>query len=296
MAQDPYITLGVSRSATDKEIRSAYRKLAKELHPDRNPDDAAAEERFKQVSAAFNILGDEEKRARFDRGEIDASGQERPAYSRQYAGHEHPFGGGDPGGFGDIFGDLFGARGGPRPDFQRRGQDTRYRLDVTFLEAALGAKKRIILPEGGTLDLNVPAGVVDGQVLRLKGKGGAGIGRGGPGDALIEITLLDHEYFEREDNDILLDLPISLDEAILGGKVEVPTISGRVSLNIPEGASGGQVLRLRGKGIVNERLGKKGDQRVRLRIVMPPQSDAELTEFIEAWREKNAYDPRKDAF
>lgn len=291
MADDPYAALGLTQSASDADIRSAYRKLAKELHPDLNPDDEKAEERFKKVSSAFNLLGDPEKRKRFDRGEIDAAGQERAdSYYRNYSGGQSFRNGGfDPkGGFADIFSDIF-SNGG----FAEKGQDLRYKLDIEFLEAAKGTKKRIVMPEGGTLDLSVPAGVFDGQILRLKGKGAEGVGGGQAGDALIEIAVRSHKLFDRDGDDIIVELPITIDEAILGGRVQVPTISGRVTLTIPPGSNSGQVLRLREQGIHNARTGNKGDQHVRLKIVLPDNVDLGLKEFFELWRKENQYDPRE---
>ncbi len=289
MSEDPYKVLGLQKSATDDEIRRAYRKMAKELHPDLNPGDAAAEEKFKKVSAAFRILGDPENRKKFDRGEIDASGQERPEaqFYREFAGGRA----GDGGSFSDIFGDLFGnAR---HPGFDGKGEDLRYTLDVEFLEAACGAKKRIKLPDGGTLDMNVPAGVTDGQVLRLKGKGEAGIGGGLRGDALIEISIREHDYFKREGDNILIDLPITVYEAVLGGKVEVPTLTGRVTLTIPKNSSSGKLLRLRGKGVENKRTGTSGDQLVSLKIVLPDDTDPLLEKMMENWADSYKYDPRR---
>jgi DnaJ-class molecular chaperone len=289
MDQELYRTLGVGRSATHDEIRGAYRRLAKEYHPDRNPGNTAAEEKFKRISAAFDILGDPDKRKKYDNGEIDASGRETGGF----------YGGGGAGryktsdnfgDFGDIFGDVFGrSQGG---GFNMRGMDYRYHLEIDFLEAVNGVKKRVLLPEGETLDINVPSGVVQGQVLRLKGKGGPGVGRGQPGDALIELKIRTHGFFEREGDDIILDLPITIDEAVLGGKVEAPTIDGRVALTIPKGASSGQLLRLRGKGVRNTQSGNTGDQLVKLRIVLPSPPDAQLAEFMEKWRAAHAYDPR----
>jgi len=174
--------------------------------------------------------------------------------------------------------------------------DCRYHLEIDFLEAALGAKKRISLPEGDTLDLNVPAGVTDGQVLRLRGKGGPGVGRGEPGDALIELTIRAHPIFERDGDDIIVEVPLSVDEAVLGAKVQVPTIHGKVALNIPKGTSGGQTFRLRGKGIENARTKKTGDQHVRTKLVLPSQPDPELEKAMQQWREAHdgtsGFDPR----
>jgi DnaJ-class molecular chaperone len=298
MDQDLYKILNVKRTASHDEIRSAYRKLAKEYHPDRNPGNAAAEEKFKQVSAAFNVLGDPDKRRRYDAGEIDASGRETGSFYGNGGGYGGYAGTDNYGDLGDIFGEFFGrgtAGTGGRTEhrgFNMRGMDYRYHLEIEFLEAANGMKKRVLLPEGETLDINVPAGVTQGQVLRLKGKGGPGVGRGAPGDALIELKIKDHAVFEREGDNILLSLPITLYEAVLGAKVEVPTITGRVTLTVPKGASSGQTLRLRGKGVHNAQTGNRGDQLVRLSIVLPQRVDPELTDFMEEWAGKHPYDPR----
>jgi len=302
MADDPYSVLGVAKTASIGDIAKAYRKLAKKLHPDLNPGDKAAEERFKKVTAAYDIVGDEKKRARYDSGEIDASGQERPQqhYYREYAGGEDAAryrsaaGFEDIGGFSDLFGDLFGqrgagARGGAR--FSMRGQDAQYRLEADFLDAVKGTKTRITLPDGETLDVTIPAGVSDGQVLRLKGKGQPGFGEGEPGDALVEITVRPHPVFKREGDDIIVEVPITFDEAVLGGKVEVPTIGGRVFATIPIGSNTGQTLRLKGRGIKSK--AGTGDQLVRLNVVMPERIDDELKNFAEAWRKSHSYDPRR---
>ncbi len=290
MADDPYAILGVSRSATDEDIRRAFRKLAKELHPDVN---RGTDERFKKVSSAYEILGDPEKRRAFDRGEIDARGEPRRDGFRHYArGARAGAGAGfEEFGFSDIFSDVFGGRAGPRPGFSVKGHDVRYTLDVDFLEAVKGATKRVTLPGGGTLDLNVPAGVGDGQVLRLKGKGARGLGAGEPGDALVEIRVRAHAQFKRADDDILLEIPITVDEAVLGAKVEVPTVSGRVQLTIPKGTSSGRVFRLKGKGIKSANRPAPGDQLVTVRIVLPDVIDDSLAYFFSEWRQKNRYDP-----
>lgn len=298
MAEDPYTVLGVARSASADDIVKAYRKLAKKYHPDLNPGDKTAEEKFKQVNAANDILGDPDKRGRFDRGEIDASGQERPQqrYYREYAGGEDgaryrsSAGFEDLGAFSDLFGDIFERRGGGAR-FTMRGQDAQYRLEIDFLEAVNGAKKRITLPDGGTLDVSLPAGVADGQVLRLKGKGMPGMGEGAPGDALVEVMIRPHSVFKREGDDIVVEVPISFDEAVLGGKVEVPTITGRVFATVPPGANSGQILRLKGRGVKTKR--GHGDQLVKLEVVMPERVDPELKAFAEEWREKHRYDPRR---
>jgi DnaJ-class molecular chaperone len=304
MSDDPYEALGVARTATAAEIRKAYKKIAKESHPDLNPGDPKAAERFKAASVAHDLLKDAEKRGRFDRGEIDASGQERPErrFYREYAeGPEATYhtsrGFEDFGDYSDVFADLFGRRGGGggggrgREGMQMRGQDAHYTLEVGFLEAAGGATRRITLPNGDVLDVRIPEGLADGQTIRLRGKGSPGLGGGPAGDALVTVGVAAHPFFRREGDDILVELPISLDEAVLGGKVEVPTVGGRVALTVPKGASSGRVLRLRGKGV--RRGGKHGDQLVTLRIVAPPTIDGELEEFMKGWRERHAYDPRK---
>lgn len=305
MAQNPYEILGVASDATHDEIRKAYRKLAKTNHPDLNPGDAAAADRFAEIASAYDILGDTEKRGRFDRGEIDASGNERPApgYYRDYAeapeGHPYASSAGyeDMGDMSDFFSDIFGARGRGGPagggaNVRMRGQDVRYHLEVDFLEAVTGATKRVTMPDGKALDIAIPEGLTDGQTLRLKGQGGPGYGGGPAGDAYVEISVRPHPRFTREGDDIVLVLPITIDEAALGGKVEVPTTTGRVTLSVPKGASGGRTLRLRGKG-VKKRGGGHGDQLVRLQIRLPDTIDDELAEFMEKWRAGHAYDPRK---
>lgn len=303
MADDPYSVLGVARGASDDDIRKAYLKLVKELHPDVNPS-RTAEERFKKVTAAHEILGDAEKRRQFDRGEIDAGGEPR-RYSRAAGAGARGGAGGDYGefGFSDVFSDIFGGfRGaggaaGARPGagggtYAPRGRDVRYTLDVDFLEAVKGARKRVTLPEGGTLDLSVPEGVSDGQVLRLKGKGSQPTrGPGEAGDALVEIRVKAHAQFKRQGLDVHLDLPITIDEAVLGAKVEVPTVDGRVQLSIPKGTSSGRVFRLKGKGVRNAATNTTGDQLVSVRIVLPETIDDELGYMISEWRQRHKYDP-----
>lgn len=300
MDQDLYAILGVKRSATNDEIRRAYRKLAKDLHPDQNKNDPKSEEKFKRVSAAFAVLGSPEKRKRYDAGEIDAMGNERanPFYRDYAAGRSGGsdagggFGGFNSGGdFSDLFGDLFGRRG-PSGAFTMRGMDYRYNLEISFLEAVNGVKKRVQFPDNETLDISVPAGVESGQTLRLRHKGGPGAGRGEPGDALIELKVQPHPIFSREGDDITLELPIAIQEAVLGARVEAPTIGGRVTLSIPKGASSGQILRLRGKGVKNSRTGAHGDQLVTLKIVLPAIIDHDLERFMQDWAKKQPYDPR----
>lgn len=304
MSDDPYAALGVAKTASDDEIKRAYKRVARESHPDLNPGDPKAEAKFKAASAAYDLLKDADKRARFDRGEIDASGQERPdrRFYRDYAeGPETTYRnarGYEDIDLSDVFSDLFGARarraGGAGPGgegFAMRGQDLHFTLEIGFLDAVYGATKRIVLPGGGPLEVRIPAGVSDGQTLRLRGKGAPGIGAGEPGDALVTIGVGTHPVFRREGDDIEIDLPITLDEAVLGGKVATPTIDGAVNLTIPKGATTGQTLRLRGRGV--KRGDKRGDQRVTLRIVAPPEIDPELEAFFRTWRERHGYDPRK---
>lgn len=303
MADDPYTILGLDRSASQDTVRKAYLKLVKALHPDVNPS-PEAEARFKTISAAYDLLGDPDKRAQFDRGEIGADGEPlRPHWARQAGGAGRgagpgfdPFATGGAGNFGDFFSEAFGGgRSGPGgfsdfASYQRRGRDLRYSLEVSFTEAALGTKKRVTLPEGGVLDLSVPAGVETGQVLRLKGKGAPGFGSGPSGDALVEIRVGRHPKFKRKKDDILTDVPITLDEAVLGAKIEVPTLTGRVNLQIPAGTSSGRTLRLRGKGIKRPGASTSGDQLVTVRIVMPEAVDDDLRAFFEGWRSKHLYD------
>ncbi len=289
MAEDPYKVLGVPRGASEDEIRRAYRKLAKENHPDLNPDKTAqAEEALKIINGAFAIIGDAEKKRQFDNGLIDADGEPRRAYSRAGAGAGRPSGpGGEDFGFSDIFTDLFGrGRPGPQPV---RGQDVRYSLEVDFLEAAVGSRKRVTLPEGGVLDLVVPEGVSDAQTLRLKGKGLAGQRGGENGDALVEIKVRAHPEFRRDGDDILYNLPITIDEAVLGARIEVPTIAGRVQLTLPKSTSSGRAFRIKGKGVNNANTGSQGDQIVTVQIVLPERPDESLAYFLSEWRKKSAY-------
>jgi DnaJ-class molecular chaperone len=299
MADDPYTTLGVARDASADDIRSAYRKLAKQHHPDLNPGNKASEERFKSISAANELLSDPEKRGKFDRGEIDASGQERPE-QRSYRSYADGAQGDRYGRAGpqqepwqaedldDIFGDLFGARqaGGTAP---RRGRDAHYTLTIGFLDAVNGAAKRLTLPDGKTLDVKVPVGVEEAQTLRLRGQGGAGRNGGPAGDALIEIHIEDHSFFRRVGQDIRLDLPVTVTEAVLGGPVMVPTPGGRLKVTIPAHSDSGRELRLRGRGVPAHGGQAAGDQYVTLRVVIGP-TDEKLETFLRDW--KQDFDPR----
>jgi len=289
-----YKTLGVSKSATQSDIKKAFRKLMKALHPDLNPGDAAKEAKFKKVSAANDILSDENKRALYDRGEIDENGADVA---------QNPFGGGfrgQPrgaqgqgyGDMGDMFSQMFSGGGQQRGGFQQafKGQDQRYNMLVSFTEAALGGKKQIHLADGSPISVTIPKGIETGKIIRLKGKGHAGQNGGPAGDAMIEVKVSAHPVFSRDGQDIEVNLPITLYEAALGGKVEVPTLHGAVGLKIPAGASSGKVLRLKGRGI--EMARKKGDQLVRLQIQLPEKVDDKLEAFMKEMQANAPYDPR----
>lgn len=307
MSNDPYEALGLTKTATADEIKKAYRKLVRSNHPDLHPDDAGAEARFKAISAAYDLLKDPETRAKFDAGEIDATGAERPQrqYYRDFSDAPHNAytqsrgfeGSFDPS---DIFAEILRNRarqGGARFEtrgFSAAGPDMRYSLEVPFLDAARGGEARITLPDGQSLAVKIPRGTEDGQTLRLRGKGGAGISGGKARDALITILVRPHAVFRREGDDILLTLPITIDEAVLGGKVTAPTIDGPVGLTVPAGASSGRVLRLRGRGIERKGGKIKGDQRVELKIISPPRPDKKLTDFLTEWRKTQTFDPRSE--
>ena len=300
---DPYAVLGVPRTATEDDIRKAFRSLAKKHHPDLNPGDKAAEAKFKEISQANDLLSDTEKRRRFDAGEIDATGQEMPprGFYRDQAGgpggakYAHAGGHESFVDMGGIFSEMFGDRGsfGGAGGFDMGGLPITYTLRVPFLIAARGGKQRVGLAGGKTLDIDIPEGATDGQTLRLKGQGMPGAKGGPPGDAYIELRVEPHAFFEARDNDIHVELPVTLTEAALGGKIRVPTVGGAVMLNVPAGSNTGTSLRLRGRGLLDRKSGQRGDQYVKLKVTLPDQPDEKLKEFLENWEAGRAYDPRK---
>ena len=312
---DPYRLLGVARDASAEDVRRAFRAAAKKSHPDLHPGDKDAEARFKALSAANEVLGDPERRAQYDRGEIDGGGSpkarppppgaERSFYrgfadgagAARYASRGPARGAGAESVSDDELGDILGAffnrgaggAGGGAP-MRVRGEDRQYRLDVTFLDAVRGATKRLTLPGGRFLDVTIPAGLEDGQVLRLRGQGGAGMGGAEDGDAMIEVAVAPHPAFRRDGRDVRVDLPVSVREAVLGARVAVPTPAGAVSMAIPKHSEAGAVLRLRGRGVAAGGGRPAGDCLVTVRLVLGPV-DARLEEFLRGW-EQPGFDPR----
>lgn len=304
--RDPYDVLGVSRKATDAEIKKAFRTLAKKHHPDTHANDPKAVKKFQEISAAYEVLGDKEKRAQFDRGEIDANGQPkgfdqgfRPGEGFEgmrgrtgragRQGFEFQWSGGEGLNAEDIFADLFSG-GGKRRAQPRKGADIQLQTTVTLQEAANGGVRRVIAGDGRELEVRIPPGVTNGQQIRLRGQGAPGE-RGGPaGDALIEIAIAPHPYFERDGRDLRLDLPISLKEAIEGAKVQVPTLTGPVSVTVPPHSNSGRVLRLKGKGLPAPGADSPGDLYARLIVTLPETPDPKLDDFARSWEYR--YDPR----
>lgn len=296
---DPYRILGVAPTASADDVQNAYRKLAKKLHPDLNPGNPEAEEKFKEVAGAYGLVGDAEKRKRFDSGEIDAAGAERPRqnYYRDYASsdQDHPYT--DNSGFADFMesGDAFAEllRRSARAQANRRGHDLAFRLPIEFIESIAGAKKRLTLPDGNTLDVTIPPGMTEGQVLRLRGKGAPGSGQGDHGDVLVEVEIKPDHSFTRQGDDIYLELPITLTEAVLGARIKVPTPTGPVTMSVPKGSNAGSTLRLRGKGAPKQ-AGGHGDQLVKLKVVLPKEPDPELEAFVTNWEGGKTYNPREE--
>ncbi len=298
MAGNPYDILGVKKDASDEEIKSEYRKLAKKHHPDLNPGSKDAAAKFKEINAANELLSDRAKRAAFDRGEIDMEGQ--PRYQQQRQQHSYrDFADGQQGSryhytasdfdmsdLEGLFG-MFGNRAGGREGFtagRRPSADVNYVIEIDFLEAARGAKKRVTMPDGKTLDITIPEGIEEGQKLRLKGKGAGSLES--PGDAYVEVHIRPHAFFTRKGKDVYAEVPVALQESVLGGRIQVQTVHGSVDMNLTKGANTGVVLRLKGKGI------KGGDQYITLKIVLPKEVDTELEQAIRTWAETHAYNPR----
>lgn len=300
---DPYEILGVTRSASDKEIKDAFKKLARKFHPDLHPGDKAAEEKFKAISSANDLLKDKEKRRRFDAGEIDASGAEKPqerfyrdfADRPPYATHAAQDGFASNEELEEFLARAFGGRAQTsRGEFRARGQDVSYVLPVDFMDAANGAVRTLTLPDGRKLQVKIPEGADDRQMLRLKGQGMPGFGGGPAGDAFVELHIEPHPFFHRKDDNIHVEIPVTLKEAILGGSIEVPTISGPVKMTIPKGSNTGRTLRLRDKGIRNRKTSERGHQLVVLKVVLPDGEEPELAAFLETWQPRSSYLPRKE--
>ncbi len=302
--EDPYKILGVARDASQEDIRRAYRNLAKQHHPDLNPGNKAAEEHFKVVSGANELLSDPIKRGRFDRGEIDATGQERAPspsyrdYAESEAGQRYSGAGPDGGGwsadeFNDVFGNLFNERRSSAGNAPARGRDERYALSVAFLDAVNGATRRISLPEARSLEVKIPPATEDGQILRLRGQGGAGRNGGPKGDVLIEIEVLPHKFFRRDGQDIRLELPVTVSEAVLGASIEVPTPGGPVRMRLPPQSDSGTELRLRGRGVPAHGDRPAGQLYATLRVVIG-KPDAALEEFLRGWAPENPANPREN--
>jgi len=319
--RDPYQVLGVAKSASEADIKKAFRNLAKKHHPDTHAGDESAKKRFQEISAAYDVLGDKDKRAKFDAGEIDANGNPRGFDPRAGGFRANPFGfggapGGGPGGerefhfswddrgggaqgfsAEDIFADLMGggrARGGRGAQRPARGEDFAVAITASFAESVMGGTRRIVLANGEQIDVKIPAGLKDGQQIRAKGRGGAGRQGGPNGDVLIQVSVAPHPYLTRDGNDLRMDLPVTLKEAVLGAKVPVPTLSGSLNLTVPPNSNSGSVLRLKGKGVPAHggaaNSEPAGDLYVRLVVALPDPPDAALKSFVEGWH--TSFDPR----
>ena len=288
MIKDPYLVLGISKSATQDEIKIAYRNLAKKLHPDLNPGNKVSEEKFKDVSIAYERIGTVEERAKFDRGETtEQKAEQQQEQARTY--HETQQDGGRYSY--DYFENLFRSAGGARGG--ARGEDHLYQMSVDFKDAVLGSEREITLPHGKRLLVKIPPGVETGSKLRFKHQGAPGIGKGSAGDAYVEITVKPLPGFNRVGFDIESENPISFIEALLGAEIKVPTLESSVMLKVPPGVTTGSRLRIRGKGILHGK--ERGDQIVSLKVVMPKKVDSELEKSVREWGDKYSYDPRVES-
>ncbi|HYA80751.1 MAG TPA: J domain-containing protein [Methylocystis sp.] len=314
--RDPYEVLGVAKGASAGEIKKAYRQLAKKFHPDHNKNDPKAAAKAAEVNSAYEIIGDADKKAKFDRGEIGADGKPRFTGFEGFGGG--PGGPGAPGGFSgfsrggagpgathfefnfgdgaasDVFAELFGGAKRGRSAPPRRGEDVVATATVPLESAVHGGSTRVLLPGGRTLDVKIPSGIEDGQQIRLRGQGHPGPIGAEAGDAIVTVRVAPHPYFKIEGRDLRLDLPVTLYEATLGGKIAAPTLAGKVELTVPPGSNGGRVLRLRGKGLPAHDGRPAGDLYISLKLVTPDKPDPEFEALMKKWRDDKPYDPRKD--
>ncbi|MBC7739009.1 MAG: J domain-containing protein [Candidatus Saccharibacteria bacterium] len=302
VTKDPYATLGLTKTATEAQIRAAFKKLARKFHPDLRPDDEGAITRFKEISAANDLLKDPETRRRFDAGEIDALGaevrRERPQqpFYRDFAegSHAGQDGFADNATMEEFLARAFGGKSGPRQGQRARGEDVSYTLSVSFLDAANGVSQTITLPDGKTLQVAIPEGAEATQMLRLKGQGMPGYDGGPPGDAYVELQVEPHAFFHRRDDNIHVEVPVTLREAVLGGRIDVPTVTGPVAMTIPKGSNTGTVLRLRDRGLKNRKTGVRGHQVITLKVMLPTGAEPDLVAFLAGWTPQHPDTPRKD--
>lgn len=304
--RDPYQVLGVPKNASEADIKKAFRTLAKKHHPDKHAGDAAAQKKFQEISAAYDILGDKDKRAQFDAGAIGNDGNARGYDPRGGFRQGNPFGGGAGGNrdfhfsfddaaggagssFEDIFANMMGG-GGRRQTRAAPGQDFTAAVTVSLAEAVAGGTRRVGMQNGEQIDVKIPAGVKDGQTVRVKGRGGAGRNGGPNGDVLLQVSVAPHPFIVRDGNDLRMDLPVTLKEAVAGGKVPVPTLTGTLALSVPPGSNTGSTLRLKGKGVPGHGGEPAGDLYVRLVVTLPDQPDPALKAFVDGW--DTGYDPR----